>query len=136
MKTENWPHKWFGIWREIGPSYYTCPSIYGWVDREEVKSYGDDLPKIINYLRTSTVIVTTSAMGFPNIISGQRKRESSISYRTDGTWVWFDDLAEYIELNNVALPRDFYEHMKKQSFISPDASKINPDDLDWPSSLK
>jgi hypothetical protein len=132
MKPENWPHKWFGNWREIGPTYSSCPSIYDWVDPEEVESYGDDLPKIINYLRTSTVVVATSAIAFPNIISASEKREGSVSYRTDGTWIWFDDLAEYIELNHVALPREFYEDMKKQSFIPPDASNINPDDLDWP----
>jgi len=136
MKTDNWPYKWFGIWKEMGPGYNSCPSVYDWIDPEEVASYGDDLPRIKNYLRKATIIVTTSAMAFPNIISGKSKREDSVSYQTDGTWVWFDDLAEYVELNNVALPRNFYTHMKKHSFIPPDASNVNPDDLDWPSSIK
>lgn len=99
MKTDNWPYKWFGIWKEMGPSYNSCPSIYDWIDPEEVASYGDDLPRIKNYLRKATIIVTTSAI-------------------------------------NVALPRNFYTHIKKHSFIPPDASNVNADDLDWPSSIK
>jgi hypothetical protein len=135
MEFDHWPYKWFGNWREMGRGYDSCPSIYDWIDPEEVKSYGDDLPKILNYLRSATVVVATSAIAFPNIITGQKKM-GAVCYLTDGTWLWFDDLADYIEQNNVALPRNFYEHIKEQSFIPLDASNVNPDDLDWPASTK
>ena len=131
MIVDEWPRKWFGIWRESGPDSASCPSIYDWIDPEEIKTYGDDLPKILNYLRTATVVATTSANAFPNLITGI-SRSGSVSFRTDGIWVWLDNLPEYIEQNSVAIPRNFYAHIKNQLFIPPDASDVKPEDLDWP----
>lgn len=132
MINTEWPHKWFGIWREMGPRYSSCPSIFDWINPEGLKNYGDDLPKIINYLRTATELATTSAAAFPNIFSGIQEF-GSVSFRTDGEWVWLDNLAEYMEHNNVNIPRNFYIHIKEQLFIPPDASNIKSEDLEWPS---
>jgi hypothetical protein len=128
---DEWSYKWFGIWKEMGSHYSFCPSIYDWIDLKEVEIYGENLPKILNYLRTATVVVTTNAINFPNIITGEKKF-GSVSYRTDGVWLWFDDLADYIEKNHVTLPKNFVSHIMRQGYNPPNVSNIKPEDLDWP----
>jgi hypothetical protein len=128
---DEWPHKWFGVWREMGPNYASCPSIFDWVNPEESSNYKEDLERILIYLRTATVIAATSAAAFPNIFTGENKH-GSVSFRTDGIWVWLDNLACYVEQNKIALPRNFYLHIKEQSYIPPDASEVKPEELDWP----
>ena len=44
--------------------------------------------------------------------------------RTDGTWVWPDELAYYIEKYHVELPDEFVRHMAAHGFIPP----VPPDD--------
>ncbi len=128
---KSWPHKWFGSWMEMGSTYSHCPSIYDWVIPERATQYGNDLPYILHYLANGYCLVATSASAFPNVITGER-RKGSLSFRTDGVWIWQDDLGDYIVKNKVAIPEEFFIHMKDKGFILPDESYIKKDELEWP----
>jgi hypothetical protein len=131
-KTMNpWPHKWFGYWKEYGPEYALCPSISEWIYPKEYNPYGEDLPRIIEYLRTATIIAVTSCWSFPHPF-GQQYKNMSMWERTDGVWEWLDIQADFVERNHVAIPAEFYTHMKANSFIPPDVSDMDFSFLDHP----
>lgn len=133
-KVKPWRQKWFGTWREMGSEYSKCPSIYDWIITEKGKQYCDDLTKIIHYLEFGYCLAATSAIMFPNVITGEQ-RSGSLCFRTDGVWVWQDDLVDYMVKNNVVIPDEFYSHMKKRLFILPDElseSSIRFEELEWP----
>ncbi len=124
-----WPHKWFGVWKEYGEEYKNCPSIKDFIYPEIAANY--ELNKITNYLTTSTGIVATSRSSFPEpftkeILSG------SISYRTDGVWVWLDDLPNYIKKYGVALPQSFLDNILRNDYKVIDWEG-NYEELNWPS---
>ena len=124
-----WPHKWFGIWNEYGDDYKKLVSIKEFVYPEVVKGY--NLQGVKNYLTNSLLLSSTSRMAFPCPFTG-KLYEGSISFRTDGEWLWLDDLPFYIENYNVALPTSFLQKMDKNNYMPVKLWGGNPEELDWP----
>lgn len=50
---------------------------------------------------------------------------------SDGTYVWPEGLAHYVEEHCVRLPEEFIEHVKQHQEGNPLASVKNPEDKDW-----
>lgn len=121
---ENWPYKWFGFWKEYGPNYAKYPSAFVFVDKERNQRY--DKVRLKEYLDKGIVVASTSRVNFPSPFTG-KPGDGAISFRTDGTWVWFDDLFDYIDEHDLAVPDQWYEHIKKNNFTVPD---IKYEDLD------
>lgn len=127
----SWPHKWFGCWRECGPEYGRCPSIEEFVDESWDYGRRDD---IVQYLSTAPVVATTSHVAFP-WARGPGDDRSSLSYRTDGVWLWLDDLDYYVAEQAVRLPDALVAHIEERDFKPPtdaDQSDLSPMDLPWP----
>lgn len=76
------------------------------------------------YINTAFIIATTSRLSIPWAI-GNDARRTSISYRSDDTWVWLDDIDYYISEYNLRLPDNFVIHIEKNNYIPP--KKINKD---------
>jgi hypothetical protein len=74
-----------------------------------------DLNRLIKYLRESPVVATASRMNFPCAMTGVRTT-GSISFRTDGEWVWLDDLPDYVEKHRVAIPTKWYHKIEASHF--------------------
>jgi hypothetical protein len=125
----NWPHKWFGFWKEYGQAYEKYPSILDFVDKQRNSSY--EKARLKQYLENGIVVVTTSRINFPSPFTG-KIGEGDISWRTDGTWVWFDDLFEYIDHHDLAIPDEWYEHIKYSNFEIPEVDELDMDKLDLP----
>lgn len=127
-----WSHKWFGVWSEFGPEYAKCPSITEFVDHRINAAYPKS--EIVRYLRESPVVAVTSRYGFPNLFTGERLG-GTIAFRTDGKWVWLDDIAGYVEQYDVCVPDKMLADMKAAAFCFPISV---PDDiadhLEWPPS--
>lgn len=126
---DSWPHKWFGVWREYGPKYKDCPSIHEFVARDVVATY--DKKKLREYLVNGHIVASTSRASFPCPFTGTR-HAGSISFRTDGEWLWLDDLPDYIDLFEVAIPSAWLCSIKARNY------KLLPVDeravmtLQWP----
>jgi len=43
----------------------------------------------------------------------------SESLVTDGTWIWPVDLVHYVRRHHVALPQEFLEHIRANSYTAP-----------------
>ena len=134
MKKDNnisidlWSSKWFGIWREYGDSYKNYPSVNEFIFPEIVKKY--ELKKLLNYLRNCQVISATSREHFPDPVTGEIIY-GSICYRTDGKWLWLDDLPDYIEKHSVAIPKEFLKNIEDNGYIPLEWSG-DFKNLDWP----
>lgn len=126
---KNWPHKWFGFWKEYGQAYEKYPSAIDFVDKHRNSSY--DKVRLKQYLESGIVVVTTSRINFPSPFTGKQE-PGDISYRTDGTWVWFDNLFDYIGHHDLAIPDEWYEHIKKNNFEIPEIENLDMATLDLP----
>lgn len=124
----NWPHKWFGCWREFGAQYARCPSIDDFVD--EGWGYAR-LEPLLGYLSRAPVIATTSRLALP-WAKGPGDGRSSVSYRSDGVWLWLDDLDYYVREQSVRPPDAFVARIEERSFEPPPQLEISPADLSWP----
>lgn len=127
--SKKWNFKWFGFWKEYGEGYHFCPSIRTFIDRD--KASLSDFDKISNYLKNSTVVMSTGGLSFRDPITG-KELEGSVSIMTDGEWLWLDKLADQIELYNVVLPLEFLEYIEKRSYIPNASWGGDPDKLPWP----
>ena len=116
---ENWDHAWFGVWKETGPVFKKCPSIHEFID-EKVTDYRDK-DKILEYLEKAQVVATTSRLSFPCVLT-KKKFTGSLSYRTDGIWLWPDDLAYYVREHHVRLPVKMLETIRLNSYTPPTVS--------------
>ncbi len=110
---ENWKYKWFGYWKEYGKTFDSCPSIHDFVNPEVAHGY--DIVRVGSYLRECTEISSTSRINFPDPYNGELI-DGAISGRTDGVWNWLDDLPDYIEKYQVAIPLSFLNHIEKNNY--------------------
>ena len=125
----DWNHRWFGFWKEMGPKFSFCPSIKEFRTGNELNINEKKL--VLAYLKNGFVVATTSRLAFPCVITGKRF-SGSISYRTDGHWLWFDDLGYYVECFGVALPLRMLEHIRANQYTIPQVSQVEVDSLEYP----
>lgn len=126
---KNWPYKWYCVWREYGKEYENYPSIFDFVDAERNAQY--DLLKLTDYLSQGKILISTSRSNFPSPFSGEIE-SGSISYRTDGKWVWFDNLSGFITNNSLVIPESWFDHIKKNNFTIPHIEESEIEQLEWP----
>lgn len=121
-----WQNHWFGFWRvEKGDG--SIPSVEEVVDTNWSP---DDRGSLIEYLKNSPVAVTT-AVGFCKCLCCSQQLEIGC-FRTDGVWLWPDDLVHYVESHRVRLPDAFVDHMRLHNYIPPAILTRPSDELPWP----
>ena len=125
----NWKHRWFGVWRESGRAYEKCPSIKDFIDPKFTEHH--DIDKITRYLETAQIVSTTSRANFPCVLTG-RRFSGSLSYRTDGEWLWPDDLAYYVREQRVSLPLELVTMMENYKYQPPVVPQEAIQKLEWP----
>ena len=125
----NWQHKWFGVRRELEPEYQLCPSITDFLRAEHPANvHAEDTAR---YLETAQVIAITSRLRVPCVLTG-KTFIGSLAYRTDGEWLWPDDLAHYFREHDIQLPQAMLETMKRNGFQPPPVSAEAIANLEWP----
>jgi hypothetical protein len=124
-----WPYKWFGAWREYGPAYQRCPSVQEFVNPSVNANY--DKARLRHYLSESTIVASTSRINFPCPFTG-RRTTGPLSFRTDGHWLWLDDLPDYIDNHNVAIPDAFLRDIESNGYVPPQFDSNAMEHLEWP----
>ncbi len=127
--SKNWNHTWFGFWNEYGEGYENCPSVFDFIDKTINETYDKTL--LCNYLNNGIVLVSTSLHCFPSPVDG-KITYGSVSYRTDGKWVWFDNIVSFIENDNLTIPEVWYQEIEAKKFIFPDVSSDQLDNIGFP----
>lgn len=129
LNAKNWPYKWFGYWKEYGMGYEMYPSIADFVDLNINAGYNKD--RLKEYLNNGIIVASTSRRNFPSPFTGERK-PGSISWRTDGEWMWLDNISEFIEQNHLIIPDIWYDEILKKKFtIPPNIDDKQLDGLKW-----
>lgn len=123
-----WPHRWFGCWREFGRGFMRCPSIVDFVDEGWQHPRRADL---VRYLTRAPSIAVTSRLAIP-WARGDGDDRSAVSYRSDGVWLWLDDLDYYVAEQAVRLPDAFVAHIEQSGYRTRRRLRVDPATLDWP----
>lgn len=126
----NWPFRWFGIWKEYGIKYTNYPAIQMFVDPSINCIYEKQM--LIEYLNRGIIVATTSRINFPSPFDGKIS-PGSISFRTDGNYMWLDNISELINYNNLIIPEKWHNEMKMKHFIMPEVSESQLENVEWPS---
>jgi hypothetical protein len=126
-----WPHTWFGFWREDPEELDDCPSVFDWVDPEW--KGGVDLDRVVRYLEASPGPLATSAGRC--VICGARERRSLV-YKTDGVWFWRDDLPHYLVRHDVRLPEEFNARILRAGHVPPKEKDLWRDEREYVDLMK
>lgn len=102
---------------------FVAPEIVAKYDKERLRKY----------ITRASVVASTSRWAFPSPFTGERFGES-ISFRSDGAWVWLDDLPDYIECYNLAIPTRWFTHILEHDYVPP-SNIIDASKLDWPPTI-
>lgn len=126
----NWPFKWYGLWKEYGTGYENYPSIKEFIDQQKNRTYNKE--RLIEYLNTGVVVATTSKRNFISPFKSDNE-SGSISFRTDGKWLWLDNISEFISHNELTIPENWYNEILDRDFIIPEVAESQLQGLEWPS---
>lgn len=64
------------------------------------------------------MVATTSNRNFPSPFNSEIE-SGTISFRTDGKWVWLDNISKFIDHNDLAIPENWYKEILNSNFIIP-----------------
>lgn len=126
---KTWPYKWFGLWKEYGDQYQQYPSVYNFVNSDVNSMY--DKKKLHHYLSSGLLISSTSGLNFRSPFDDTIIADS-VSFRTDGTWLWLDNISKLIELNDLIIPEELYKEIQANNFTVPKDIIFNENDFTWP----
>lgn len=101
-----------GFYCEMPHAENTDPSILGYIEKAQ---YGSDKSKILQYLRSGTVIVYCCGT-CNDVIHPENGIAGVPSFYTDGRWVWPGDLHYYVDKYDLLLPVEFTEDMKNNNW--------------------
>ena len=85
--------------------------------------------EVVHYLKKAKSV--SLSPGFLEDFFDPTKSIGTHTMRTDGTYVWPDFLAGYVDRHDVALPDDFERHMLKRGWKLPDSLDIRSLQLPW-----
>jgi hypothetical protein len=81
--------------------------------------------KVVSYLRSGVVL--DECLGVEtDVIDAADQNLLYQSDRTDGTWVWREDLAHYVEKYHLRLPDEFLANMRANQWVVPQKESMDP----------
>lgn len=93
-----------GFFRELPHGDPEGPSLL-----EAGRRTRDDEPAIVHYLAESPVLVISGSV-VHDVLDPQHPVAGRNAIRTDGVWIWPDDLAYYVANYHIELPAEFIAH--------------------------
>ena len=110
-----------GFFRELRHGQSTGPSI------AEAKGglSGASPTQVCGYLEAAAVLAATASLA-DDWFDDSKKGVAELGLRTDGVWVWPNDLAYYVKNYQVSLPMDFLEHMAAHNWVP---EELSPEQL-------
>ena len=85
----------------------------------------DERARIVGFLRSGKMIMHTTFRDIDRI-EPARGEVVSVSFRTDGQWVWSDAIAYYLDVHGLAPEAAFVQHMATAGYraAEPDEAAI------------
>lgn len=91
----------------LGERQYHKPLLPGEVER------------VAAYLRAAPAVLTTAA-GTRDLLFPDRSDHVPLGFRTDGTWIWPEDVAYYLEQDEASPDPPLLKHIREQDYVMPD----------------
>jgi hypothetical protein len=95
------------------------------------KDGAEDASEIIDFLEKGTLVLRSAGCS-EDWLDAERKEVVPIGFRTDGEWIWADELAYYIKAYGVMPPNEFVAYIRAQGYVPKEAS---PDKVQEASAL-
>jgi hypothetical protein len=74
--------------------------------------------RVVGYLRSGVGVMITTALDTDQL-DPSRGEVVPVSFRTDGVWVWSDEVAYYVETYGLAPEPELYRHIVAHGYRSP-----------------
>lgn len=82
-----------------------------------------DVDQVLAYLKAGHGLIAMMDLQ-DDVIDGSRQVMNGSSIRTDGDWLWREDLAYYVERHNVAVPAEFLELIRRRDYLVPELDEV------------
>ncbi|MGW1618807.1 hypothetical protein [Streptomyces sp. NPDC002172] len=106
-----------GDFRELEYGRPDGPSL-----RAAVRTVGPEHERdLVQYLRSGSALFCTPS-AVPDVLSSTGAVIGGLHLLTDGKWLWYSDLAHYVEHYHVALNPGFVEHARSEGWAVPELS--------------
>ncbi|MFF2133687.1 hypothetical protein ACFVW1_51930 [Streptomyces olivochromogenes] len=106
-----------GDFRELEYGRPDGPSL-----RSAVRTVGPEHERdLVQYLRSGSALFCTPS-AVPDVLSSTGAVIGGLRLLTDGKWLWYSDLAHYVEHYHVALDPGFVEHVRSKGWAVPELS--------------
>lgn len=106
-----------GDFRELEYGRPDGPSL-----RAAVRAEGPEHERgLVQYLRSGSALFCTPS-AVPDVLSSTDAVIAGLHLLTDGKWLWYSDLAHYVEHYHVALDPGFVEHVQSNGWAVPELS--------------
>ena len=80
--------------------------------------------ELVRYLRGGAVLASTASITF-DVLSSGNTVIGGLQLLTDGRWLWYSDLAHYVEHHRVALDPRFVAHAQGNGWSAPQLSRTD-----------
>jgi hypothetical protein len=70
-------------------------------------------------------------MAFPCVFTGH-EFDGPLSCRTDGVWVWWDDLSHYLKEHHLVIPGEMLHNIQANDYETPSVTLEQILRLEWP----
>jgi hypothetical protein len=87
--------------------------------RDHVGAPLPDVEAVADYLGGGHELITAMDLS-RDVFDESRDVMNGSSIRTDGEWLWRDDLAYYVSRHDVALPEEFLRAIRDRNYVVPD----------------
>ncbi|WP_329110956.1 hypothetical protein OG792_17785 [Micromonospora sp. NBC_01699] len=84
----------------------------------------DERDRILRYLRHGVPLVITTTL-LDDVVDPARGAAVPMSFRTDGTWVWSDAVAYYLDRHGLAPTAEFTEHIRAGRYAMPEVGVLS-----------
>ncbi|MFE2849938.1 hypothetical protein ACFXJO_02245 [Streptomyces lavendulae] len=117
--TSEYPYadRFLGEFRELKHGSPQGPSLIAAV-RSEGDPYEEDL---VRYLRAGSVVAATGSAVY-DFLSPTDEFIDGLHLLTDGEWLWYTDLAHYVERYHVPVDDRFVDHARHRGWVPPQLS--------------
>lgn len=110
-----------GDFRELEQGDPDGPSLVSAVGAEA----SANARELVEYLRSGALLAATATL-VHDVLSPDNAPIGGLHLLTDGQWLWYSDLAHYVEHYNVALEPQFIAHAHANGWVVPqvDVAKL------------
>lgn len=121
-----WNQHWFGYWR-VNDKETHLPLLADFVDPTWQP---EDKMSLIAYLKGAPLALVTSGHFLKCSLCSRELQRGA--HRSDGTWLWPDSLAHYVEEHGVRLPLNFERQIRDRDYRPPQELDVRVEQLPWP----